>query len=217
MRIIQPPKIIVNTFPNNTLSWKTYELADIFPNKIVFDSDRLEHDPSPRFKDLSIGDFDLYTATVFLFTNNVLPLGYTKTEVDCNRIDRTFRIRMVGLRDGMSYVELKKNGNDAEMEDLLNILNSIFGLVDSYEMSNTDFERSTSRIEDMLSFAFRVHRSDGIFNIYKPEMGVEVAGEDVALILRKMLPRPKTVYDNWIRSYRGRRMFVTHEHPELLW
>ena len=217
MRIIQPPKIIVNTFPDNTLSWKTFQLTDVFPNKIVFDSDRLEHDPCPRFKDLSIGDFDLYTATAFLFTNNVLPLGYTKTEVECNRIDRTFRIRMVGLRDGMSYAELKKNGNAAEMEYLLNILNSIFGLVNSCEMSNTDFGHSTSRIEDMLSFAFRVHRSGGIFNIYKPEMGVEVAGEDVALILRKMLPCPATIYDNWVREFRGRRMFVTHEHPELLY
>ena len=216
MRIIQPPKIIVNVFPDNTLSWKTYRLADMFPNKIVFDSDQLVHDPRARFKDLSIGDFDLYTATAFLFTNNILPLGYTKTEVECNRIDRTFRIRMIGLRDGVSYTELKKNGNDAEMEYLLNILNSIFGLVDSCEMSNTDFGHSTSRIKDMLSFAFRVHRANGNYNIYKPEIGVEAAGEDVALILRKMLPNPPSVYDNWIRSYRGRRMFVTREHPELL-
>lgn len=216
MRIIQPPKINVNTFPDNTLSWKTYQLTDIFPNKIVFDSDWLEHDPRPQFKHLSIGDFDLYTATAFLFANNMLHPGYTKTEIECNRINRTFRMRLIGLRDGMSYTEYKKNGNMLELEYLLNILNGIFGLVDSYEMSYTDFGHSTSRIEDMLSFAFRVHRSDGIFNIYKPEIGVEVAGEDVALILRKMLPRLETVYDCWIRSFRGRRMFVTYEHPELL-
>lgn len=216
MRIIQPPKIAVNVFPDEVPSQKNYRLADIFKNKIVFDSDRLEHDPRPRFKDLSIGDFDLYTATAFLFSNNVHP-EYARTEVECNRIDRTFRMRLIGLRDGMSYAEYKKNGNMSELEFLFNVLDNIFGLVNPIEMTQADFRHTSYRIEDMLSYAFRFHRSKGKYNIFELEIGREVAGEDVALILRKMLPSTTPTYDNWIRSYRGRRMFVTHEHPELLY
>ena len=215
MRIIQQPKIAINVFPDEIPSQKNYRLTDIFKDKIVFDSDQLEHDPRPMFKYLSVGDFDLYTATAFLFSNNVHP-EYARTEVECNRIDRTFRMRLIGLQDGMSYAEYKKNGNMSELEFLFNVLDNIFGLVNPIEMMQADFGHTSYRIEDMLSFAFRVHRAKGKYNIYEPEIGVEVAGEDVALILRKMLPNPPQVYDNWIRSFRGRRMFVTHEHPELL-
>lgn len=216
MRIIQQPKIAVNVFPDEIPSQKSYRLANIFKDKIVFDSDRLEYDPHPQFKHLSIGDFDLYTATAFLFSNNVHP-KYARTEVECNRIDRTFRMRLIGLRDGMSYAEYKKNGNMSELEFLFNFLDNIFGLVNPIEMTKADFEHTSYRIEDMLSFAFRVHRAHAKkYIIFEPEIGKEVAGEDVALILRKMLPRPDAIYDNWIREFRGRRMFVTHEHPELL-
>lgn len=217
MRIIQQPKIAVNVFPDEIPSQKNYRLVDTFKDKIMFDSDRLEHDPRPRFKDLSIGDFDLYTATAFLFSNNVHP-EYARTEVERNRIDRTFRMRLIGLQDGMSYAEYKKNGNMSELEFLFNVLDNIFGLVNPIEMTQADFGHTSYRIEDMLSFAFRVHRAHAKeYSIFEPEIGREVAGEDVALILRMMLPRPSTIYDNWIRSYRGRRMFVTHEHPELLY
>jgi len=217
VRIIQQPKIAVNVFPDEIPSQKNHQLTDIFPNKIVFDSDRLEHDPRPQFKHLSIGDFDLYTATAFLFSNNVHP-EYARTEVERNRIDRTFRMRLIGLRDGMSYAEYKKNGNMSELEFLFNVLDNIFGLVNPIEMTQADFGHTSYRIEDMLSYAFRVHHAGGAFKFggYAPEIGREVAGEDVALILRKMLPRPTTIYDNWVREFRGRRMFVTHEHPELL-
>lgn len=216
MRIIQQPKIAANVFPDEIPSQKSYRLTDISKDKIVFDSDRLEHDPRPRFKYLSIGDFDLYTATAFLFSNNVVHPEYARAEVECNRIDKTFRMRLIGLRDGMSYAEYKKNGNMSELEFLFNVLDNIFGLVNPIEMTQADFGHTSYRIEDMLSFAFRVHRANGKYNIYEPEIGIEVAGEDVALILRKMLPRHNTIYDNWVREFRGRRMFVTHEHPELL-
>ena len=216
MRMIQPPAISVNVFPDEISSEKKCRLADIWPNKIVFDSDRLEHDPRPQFKYLSIGDFDLYTATAFLFSNNVHP-EYARTEIECNRIDRTFRMRLIGLRDGMSYAEYKKNGNMSELEFLFNVLDNIFGLVNPIEMTQADFGHTSYRIEDMLSYAFRVHRAHAKkYSIFEPEIGREVAGEDVALILRMMLPRPATIYDNWVREFRGRRMFVTHEHPELL-
>ena len=177
----------------------------------VFDSDKVL--TKPDFSKLDISKFEEYSTMCFLLFHG----NSDNIVFEINRIDRTFRMRLIGLRDGMSYAEYKKNGNMSELEFLFNVLDNIFGLVNPIEMTQADFGHTSYRIEDMLSYAFRVHRAHAKkYSIFEPEIGREVAGEDVALILRKMLPRPAAVYDNWIRSFRGRRMFVTHEHPELL-
>jgi hypothetical protein len=121
---------------------------------------------------------------------------------------------MIGLRDGMSYTESKKTGNIAEIESLFNVLDYSFGLIDECEMTEEDFGHTKYKIEDMLSYAYRVH-STKAYHIYEPKIGIEVASIDVAMVLRKMLISPSSVYDNWIRSLRGRRSFISREHSEL--
>lgn len=217
MRMIQTPKIIVNKYPNSvTNEWhpKSYRLTDIWPDKVMFDSDRLENDPHDNFKYLSIGDFDLYTATAFIFASNEHP-EYVKTDVECNRLTRHFRMQMIGLRDGMSYTESRKTGNIAEIESLFNVLDYSFGLIDECKMTEEDFGHTKYKIEDMLSYAYRVHSTKAYHQIYEPKIGIEVASIDVAMVLRKMLIKPSSVYDNWIRSLRGRRSFISREHSEL--
>lgn len=220
MRMIHTPNIIVNKYPNfvrNELHSKSYRLTELWPDKVMFDSDRLENDPRDNFKYLSLGDFDLYTATAVIFASNEHP-EYVKTEVECNRLTRNFRMQMIGLRDGMSYAVSKKTGNIAEIESLFNVLDYSFGLIDECAMTEEDFGHTKYKIEDMLSYAYRVHSTKAVRHIYgyEPKIGSEVAGIDVALVLRKMLPNLTSLYDNWIRSFRGRRSFISRHHPELL-
>lgn len=213
MKTIHLPSICIEVLPNSPS--RDYRLGDLWDGKMVFDSNRLEHDPRPRFKDMTIGDFDLYTATAFFLLNNSIRPGYIKAEVECNRIDRTFRIKAVGTRDGMSYSEKRINGNMVTVELMMNVLNDIFGLIGKNCIIEEDYNHIKYQIEDALSFAWRFHSHQALYNA---KIGIEVAPLDVVLVLRKMLSKEcnASLRSAWTQMARGKRMFATQMHPELL-
>ena len=219
---INPPELNADEYTRPFSSAKeSHRLADLYEGKIVFDSYKLEHNPQEHFKDLTLGEFDLYVSTANAFSGT-MHKDYIKTEVECNRLTRHFRMVMVGLRDGMSYSEYAHTGNIVETELLFNRLNSSFGLIDNYNMTERDFAFMQYKMEDMLSYSWRIHNLEGKYKIkiwdeQKVLIGTEIADLDAALVIRKMLFKNTPIYNNWLRVIRGRKLYVTRAHPELLY
>lgn len=106
-------------------------------NVVLFDSDHLLHDPRPNFKKLSIEEFDRYSRMMFYGIMSFTSKAYGEiVEVDSNRLERHFRIKMV-VRNGFEKTfgdRITKNvfedsNNLEHVEYFATSLNKEFGLI----------------------------------------------------------------------------------------
>ncbi len=106
-------------------------------NVVLFDSDRLLHDPRPNFKNLSMEEFDRYSKMMFYGIMSFTRKAYEEiVEVDSNRLEKKFRIKLI-VRDGIEKTfgdRITRNvfedtDNLEHVEYFATLLNKEFGLI----------------------------------------------------------------------------------------
>ena len=190
-------------------------------NEVVFDSDRLLNPPKVSFACLSISDFDLYCATACYIATHIglLTSVNTNAAISINRIERTFRIKLIWKESnrGISCPIYNRNGNVVSIELAMKILNSTFCLIGERFISYNDSKMVEGRIKDMFFDALFVYRN---FPIRYFEGNDCLCPLDVLLVLRNILinlGHTFTASDtDWFRRrFRGWRNNLLFEHPEL--
>ena len=209
------PSVVTEALDSNLI-------VECHPEKglCIFDTDRLLIDPRPRFKTLSIGDFDLYSACAYCLISKCWE-DDAKIEIQQNRIKKTLRIQVISKEtkwNSYSYRALEKNGNAFTMERAMNILNAFFGLIDSYEMDFFQRDAAAKPFANLLSRGYaHLTSSHSGFYVYD-----DFFYKDVLLVFRKivsdcMISKNSWQHLNWFRRwFRGYRNYATFAHPELL-
>ena len=217
-KILQPPQIAtIETIDGNFVSEHIPEVGEC-----IFDTDKLLFDPRPNFKNLSIGDFDLYSACAYCLISKYWE-DESKIEIEQNRIEKKLRIRIISNAESSrmhAYIALKKNGNAFVMERAISVLNGFFQLIDSDGMDR--FQRSAAA----KPFVHLMYK--GLAYLRRRQFNyqtTDVFHEDVVLVFRKLTSEFVIDRENygwgsdlaWLRSmFRGYRSYATFVHPELL-
>lgn len=176
----------------------------------IFDTDLLQDSPKKNFKNMSIGDFDLYCRCAFWlaldseFADDI--------EMEMNRIERTFRMKVSPSKSNRFGIPVFEDTlNSIGFENLMNALNLFFGLVPEIHYSYA------LQVCDTLSEIVR--RSCSFWSEWRGYPGFTsdllYCPHDIALVFNKMCP--DAAASDWLRKYwRGRKDFMTINHPEFL-
>lgn len=96
---------------------------------IIFDSDKMFHDPRPKFSKMDILDFEIYVATIYSIAS-ASTWESEKLDFEYNRIDKSVHFIIKAIKDHFSsrnyFIE---NNNDTNVEYMVTYANKWFDLI----------------------------------------------------------------------------------------